>query len=144
MPTILIVGLGGAGKAAAEAARSLGCEIILMNRTQYSDEIRPLSEFKEAFKAADIIIYNLPVRIPELDSIGKDCFNEGKSKYIMEANYRTPAFDSEIIKRIHELDPTTEYTGGKTWLLLQAMTGYELFTGEKPDYDKMSDVIKSK
>ena len=53
MPTILIVGLGGAGKAAAEAARSLGCDVTLMNRTQYTDDIKPLSEFREAFKAAD-------------------------------------------------------------------------------------------
>ena len=142
--TILIVGLGGAGKAAAEAARSMGCEVILMNRTRHSEEIRPLNEFKEAFKIADIVIYNLPVRLPELDMLDKDYFIEGKSKHILEANYRTPAFDSEIIKRIHELSPDTEYTCGKTWLLLQAVTGYELFTGEKPEYDKMADVIKSK
>ena len=50
--TILIVGLGGAGKAAVEAARSMGCEVILMNRTRYSEEIRPLSEFKDAFRDA--------------------------------------------------------------------------------------------
>ena len=32
-------------------------------------------------------------------------------------------------------------TGGKTWLLYQAATGYELFTGEKPDLKKMTDVL---
>ena len=54
-PTVLIVGLGGAGKAAAEAARSLGCRTILMNRTQFSNEIKPLSEFVPWFEKADII-----------------------------------------------------------------------------------------
>ena len=142
--TILIVGLGGAGKAAAEAARSLGCEVILMNRTQYSDEIRPLSEFKEAFKVADIVIYNLPVRLPELNDIGKEFFIESKPKHILEANYRIPSFDKALIQKIQEIHPQMAYTGGETWLLLQALTGYELFTGIKPAYGKMEAVIKSK
>ena len=136
--TVLIVGMGGAGKAAAEAARSLGCEVILMNRTQYSDEIRPLGEFKEAFKVADIVIYNLPVRLPELDRIGKEDFIEGKPKNILEANYRNPSFDKDLIQKLEGMHPQIRYTGGETWLLLQALTGYEIFTGQKPDLEKMA------
>ena len=136
--TVLIVGMGGAGKAAAEAARSLGCKVILMNRTQYSDEIRPLGEFKEAFKVADIVIYNLPVRLPELDRIGKEDFIEGKPKNILEANYRNPSFDKDLIQKLEGMRPQIRYTGGETWLLLQALTGYEIFTGQKPDLEKMA------
>ena len=136
--TVLIVGMGGAGKAAAEAARSLGCEVILMNRTQYSDEIRPLGKFKEAFKVADIVIYNLPVRLPELDLIGKEDFIEGKPKNILEANYLNPSFDNDLIHKFEQMHPQIQYTGGKTWLLLQALTGYEIFTGQKPDLEKMA------
>ena len=136
--TVLIVGMGGAGKAAAEAARSLGCEVILMNRTQYSDEIRPLGEFKEAFKVADIVIYNLPVRLPELDTISKEDFIEGKPKNILEANYRNPSFDKDLIQKLEGMHPQIRYTGGETWLLLQALTGYEIFTGQKPDLEKMA------
>ena len=138
IPRVLIVGLGGAGKAAAQAAMSLGCEVILMNRTQYSEEIRPLSEFREAFKTTDILIYNLPVRLPELDLLGPDDFIEGQPKYILEANYRNPSFDKELIDRLQAIHPQTEYTRGETWLLLQALTGYEIFTGEKPDLEKMT------
>ena len=138
IPSILIVGLGGAGKAAAQAAMSLGCEVILMNRTQYSEEIRPLSEFREAFKTTDILIYNLPVRLPELDLLGPDDFIEGQPKHILEANYRNPSFDKELIDRLQAIHPQTEYTRGETWLLLQALTGYEIFTGEKPDLEKMT------
>ena len=138
MPTILIVGLGGAGKAAAEAARSLGCEIILMNRTQYSEDIRPLSEFRAAFKAADIVIYNLPVRLHELDLLCGEDFIEGRPKHILEANYRNPSFDKALIQKLKGLHPETEYTGGEIWLLLQALTSYEIFTGEKPDLEKMA------
>ena len=136
--TILIVGMGGAGKAAAEAARSLGCEVTLMNRTQYSNEIRPLSQFKEAFKVADIVIYNLPVRLPELDMICKEDFIEGKPKNILEANYLNPSFDNDLIHKFEQMHPQIQYTGGKTWLLLQALTGYEIFTGQKPDLEKMA------
>ena len=139
--TILVVGLGGAGKAAAEAARSLGCEVILINRTQYCEEIRPLSEFREAFKTADIIIYNLPVALPELEHLGHDDFIEGKRKYILEANYRNPSFDNNLIQKLKGIHPKFEYTGGQTWLLLQALTGYEIFTGEKPDLEKMAASI---
>ena len=136
--TILIVGMGGAGKAAAEAARSLGCEVTLMNRTQYSNEIRPLSQFKEAIMVADIVIYNLPVRLPELDMICKEDFIEGKPKNILEANYRNPSFDNDLIHKFEQMHPQIQYTGGKTWLLLQALTGYEIFTGQKPDLEKMA------
>ena len=138
MPTILIVGLGGAGKAAAEAARSLGSDVILMNRTQYSEDIRPLSEFRAAFKAADIVIYNLPVRLHELDLLCGEDFIEGRPKHILEANYRNPSFDKALIQKLKGLHPETEYTGGEIWLLLQALTGYEIFTGEKPDLEKMA------
>jgi shikimate 5-dehydrogenase len=137
-PKVLIVGTGGAGKAAAEAARSLGCDVILMNRTLHSKEIRPLSEFGEAFRIADIIIYNLPVRLPQLDHLGIEDFIEENPKHILEANYRNPSFDKELILKLKGLHSTFEYTAGETWLLLQALTGYEIFTGERPDLEKMT------
>ena len=134
----LVVGLGGAGKAAKAAAESLGMETVLMNRTRYSDDIKPLSQFKEEFRKADIIIYNLPIRIAELDSLTDEDLCPGKPKHILEANYRNPSFDKSLIQRMKELNPDVTYTEGRTWLLLQAQTGYEIFTGEKPDLAKMT------
>ena len=135
---VLVVGLGGAGKAATQAARSSGHQVILMNRTRYSEDIRPLSEFREAFREADIIIYNLPARLPELDLLGPEDFIECKKKHILEANYRNPSFNNEVIERLTDIHPLLEYTSGKTWLLMQALTGYEIFTGEKPDLERMA------
>ena len=137
-PKVLIVGTGGAGKAAGQAARSLGCEVVLMNRTQYSEDIRPLSEFREAFRDADVVIYNLPVRLAGLEQLSSEDFIEGKAKYILEANYRNPSFDKDLIQRLQAIHPQVEYTRGETWLLLQALTGYEIFTGQKPDLEKMT------
>ncbi|MBO5498514.1 MAG: hypothetical protein J5990_03870 [Bacteroidales bacterium] len=137
----LIVGLGGAGKAAAAAAESLGMEVIRMNRTVRDAETRPLSDFRECFREADIIIYNIPTTIPELYELSDEDFGDGKPKFILEANYRNPSFDKMILQKMKEANPLAEYTSGKTWLLYQAVTGYEIFTGEKPDLGRMSAVL---
>lgn len=144
MRHVLIVGIGGAGKAAAAAARSLGMEVTVLNRTIYSDEIKPLSCFLEEFRKADIVIYNLPVRIPELDTLTYEDFAAGRPKHILEANYRNPSFDNELIQKMLHANPDATYTEGQVWLLLQAVTGYEIFTGETPDESSMKEVIKSK
>lgn len=134
---ILIVGMGGAGKAASAAAESLGMEVIRMNRTVKDDHTRPLSEFRKYFREADIIIYNIPTAIPELKELADSDFNTDRLKYILEANYKDPSL-GKILKQFGR---KAIYTGGKTWLLYQAVTGYEILTGEKPDLAKMSDVL---
>ena len=137
----LIVGLGGAGKAAAAAAESLGMEVIRMNRTIKDERTRPLGDFRECFREADIIIYNIPTAIPELYELTDEDFGAGRPKYILEANYRKPSFDEVLLQKMRTANPMAEYTSGKIWLLYQAVTGYEIFTGEKPDLRKMSDVL---
>ncbi len=142
--TVLIVGAGGAGKAAKAAAEAMGYETTVINRTQYSPEIKPLSSFTEEFKKADIVIYNLPVRIPEVDMLTQEDLCPGKEKIVLEANYRNPSFDNGLIQRMIETNPHIRYIDGHEWLLQQAVTGYELFTGETPDCEAMKAVIKSK
>ena len=139
--SVLIVGLGGAGKAAAAAAESLGMEVIRMNRTIKDDTVRPLDDFTECFREADIIIYNIPTAISALNELTDSDFTPGKPKFIIEANYKNPSFDEGLIDRMKRANPLAEYTGGRTWLLYQAVTGYEIFTGEKPDLAMMSDVL---
>jgi shikimate dehydrogenase len=144
--TVLIAGLGGAGKAAAVAAWKAGLKVTLMNRDISKSEymadrlgtgvsVRPLTDFTECFNEADIIIYNLPVRLPEIDMLGTD--NKGSRKHLLEANYKNPSFDRQTLDRLGNI----EYHSGLTWLLLQALTGYELFTGEKPDLSQMTKQI---
>ena len=76
----LIVGLGGAGKAAAAAAESLGMEVIRMNRTVRDERTRPLSDFRDCFREADIVIYNIPAAIPELSELTDEDFGAGRPK----------------------------------------------------------------
>lgn len=162
--TVLICGCGGAGKAAAIAAASLGMNVILMNRDCSKAEavaasisqmaqagpvqVRPLEEFRKYFKESDILIYNIPTAIPALDQlteedfIGRD-FHSGKlqTKNILEANYKDPSFDKILTDRALKANPEIRFTKGNIWLLYQALTGYEIFTGEKPDLGQMSAVI---
>lgn len=142
--TVLIIGAGGAGKAAKAAAEALGFETTVINRTQYNPEIKPLSAFREEFSKADIVIYNLPVRIPEIDMLTEADLCPGKEKIVLEANYRNPSFDNGAIQRMVSMNPLIRYIDGREWLLQQAVTGYELFTGETPDYEAMKAAIKSK
>ena len=134
---ILIVGLGGAGKAAAAAAESLGMDVIRMNRTVRDSQTHPLDDFRKCFRKANIIIYNIPAAIPELKELTDSDFNEDKPKLILEANYKDPS----LRETMKSFGSKAVYTGGETWLLYQAMTGYEILTGEKPDLTKMSDVL---
>ena len=139
--SVLIVGLGGAGKAAAAAAESLGMKVVRMNRTVRDEKTRPLDDFKECFREADIIIYNIPTAIQALNELTDKDFTPGKPKFILEANYKDPSFGKEILAKMQTANPLARYTGGKPWLLYQAVTGYEIFTGEKPDLAGMYDVL---
>ncbi len=166
---ILIVGCGGAGKAAAAAAATLGCRTILMNRNiqkahdlaarlntaGYETDVKPIDEFCRSFKEADIIIYNIPKPIEQFNDFTIHEIVTDRQKFILEANYKDPSLELLIknaahVKNSDEKDSGTlqenilngvRYTSGKTWLLYQALTGYEIFTGEKPDLGRMTDVL---
>ena len=161
---VLIAGLGGAGKAAAIAAASLGMDMILMNRDMSKAEAvagiiatmpqapevetRPLDDFRECFRSCDIIIYNIPTAIPAITMLEDNDFRGTVSgdgmpwpKSVLEANYKNPSFDNLLIDRMIKSNPNASYTQGQTWLLYQALNGYEIFTGQKPDLQSMSAVL---
>ncbi len=116
--TVIVVGFGGAGKAAAAAARSLGCDVIVCNRSRHTPDIRPLEELPLLVPVADLLIYTLSIPIPQLADIPTG-IDSGPA--ILEANYRTPC-----------LADRPNYISGKLWLRAQAITGYPLMTGTPP------------
>ena len=122
----LVVGCGGAGRAAAVAALRLGCRVTLANRTPSraaalaedlccdwipADGLPSLSP--------DLVIYTVPGPM--------DGFPEFAEAIVLEANYRTPCLKG----------CGRTYISGLRWLLFQAVAGYEIFTGETPDADAM-------
>lgn len=157
-PRALVVGCGGAGKAAAVAAADMGMATTLMNRTVsraegiasalpgYRFTVRPTEDFTGTFLQSDIIIYTLPGRIDYLDDIlsirpADDASGKSAAKFILEANYKHPSFDSTAIQAVTAAFPGTQYISGLRWLLHQAAGGYEHFTGEKPDFQAMEKTI---
>ena len=138
-PQALVVGCGGAGKAAAVAAAEMGYAVALMNRTQeraqeiasalgeYSFIVDPVSDFPEAVKECDLVIYTLPVPIEGIAALDPSQWT-GR-KIILEANYKTPALAG--------IGGAAQYVSGRRWLLYQALAGYGIMTGNAPDAPAM-------
>ena len=122
----LVVGCGGAGRAAAVAAQRLGCRVTLANRTsaraaslasQLGCAWAPLPTLTSL--SPDLVIYTVPGPMEDLPD-----FPEA---VILEANYKIPCLEGH----------GRAYVSGLRWLLYQAVAGYEIFTGESPDADAM-------
>ena len=159
--SVLVVGCGGAGKAAAAAASGLCRKTIIVNRSREKAEhfaqkltdknitILGTEDFRDCFREADIVIHTLPAVPGILDCLAAEDFAAGKDrpygKIILEANYRNPQFPG-LLKRIAQeengLTCLSGYIPGTEWLLQQAIAGFEIFTGEHPDEDRMAEVAQ--
>ena len=146
-PKALIAGCGGAGRAAAAAAATLGCDTVLMNRTPEkalaiagdmpgaSFRIARSGDFPELFAECDLTIYTIPGKIEGLEQAAGHIL-PGSRKIVLEANYKDPSFSGKELG-----DRGAMYISGRRWLLYQALTGFRIFTGENPDFEGMCKVI---
>lgn len=160
----LIVGCGGAAKAAAYATwQCLGFETVIINRDvrKAQDFVKRLKQagnttpvkaagfedFRKHFRESDIIIYTLPIAVPALtelkrsDITGGALWEADQRKIILEANYKDPAFTPEIQANMCRRNHKLTFISGKEWLLHQAVGAYRIFTGEEPDTEAMKKVI---
>ncbi len=169
-PQALIVGCGGAGRAAAVAAAEMGFDVALMNRThetaqalakempEYNFIAVPMSDFKESFRECELVIYTVPQAVEGVGNLTIDDFAGDNhnlksaqkanpdsplgeltpSKVILEANYKTPAFSGDVLKKLEYAGAL--YIPGKAWLTNQAITGYSLMTGEQPDLKELANL----
>lgn len=153
-PQALVIGCGGAGKAAAVAAAEMGFATVLMNRTlskaqtitselpEYGFLADPISDFRAAFKECDLVIYTLPMALDEIKILGEsDLRGEGavRPKVVLEANYKTPSFTKGSIDLMKKSG--CKYISGRQWLIYQALTGYGLMTGEEPSLAAMEKAL---
>lgn len=125
----LVVGTGGAARAAARAAQLLGCQVTVTGRSLEKAAALgyPAVSFQEAAALRpDVVIYTLPSSAPVPAGLPL------KDAVVLEAEYKHPSLDRVQCRR---------YIGGKQWLLHQAIAGYKLFTGEAPSAEKMSAVL---
>ena len=136
----VVAGFGGAGRAAAAAVRALGMDVVVCNRTVAAPggglpgpvppaQIRPLAELPVLAGVADIVIYTLPVAVPEVEGLlavasAGPSTGSGTVPVVLEANYVSPCLENY----------GGRYISGRRWLLEQARAGYEIMTGEKCIY----------
>ena len=159
----LIVGCGGAAKAAAYAMwKELGHETFIINRNvekarQFVSRLKAaggngqrieaagLERFGELFRKADVIIYTLPLALSSIRELSRTDIRGGifryRKKVILEANYKDPAFTPEIKTRLQKANHDLVFIPGQEWLLHQAIGAYSLFVTDKPDIEAMRPVI---
>ena len=128
----LVVGTGGAARAAIVAAQKLGCQVAVAGRSANKVEAlaqafgcRGMLLSEAASYRPDLILYTLPGTAPA-PALGY------ADAVVLEAEYKHPALS---------VIPCRAYIGGKRWLLHQAAAGYALFTGEVPSFEKMSAAL---
>ena len=160
-PTALIVGCGGAAKAAAYATCCTGYHTIILNRDlekaiKFAEKLQTnpmfdvvvgsLDSFGECFKMAGLIVYTLPVAIPDLHQLSRQQIRGGslwtrQNKILVEANYKDPAFTKELLERLQGANPKLKYVSGREWLLHQAVGAYRTFTLEESNIENMRKVL---
>ena len=136
----LVVGNGGAARAAVYAARALGCTVTVCGRSvEKAAALRcPAVSFEEASRLhPDLIIYTLPGRAPVPQGL------PFAGAVVLEAEYRIPQLSARDCRlyvsgrRWMLGQAVAGYRLGRRWMLGQAVAGYRLFTGEEPDVQEM-------
>ena len=129
----MVIGCGGAGKAATAAALEAGMKVYLCNRTvnraqEFADYLRRYDPhkcgtppaLKIAIYEADTIIYTLPGPSDNLRRFLSDDPGLLAGKTVIEANYKSPVLS---------FTPCRHYISGLTWLRLQALATYRIAIG---------------
>jgi shikimate dehydrogenase len=135
----LLLGIGGAGKAAAYAVNQLGGQLTIVNRTvqkaedfakQLNCNAAPVNDLENLLKTAEVIINTL---YSGIDIVEKNWLNP--EQIILDASY----IGSPLLNKAKELNCLT--IDGRYWVYHQAVYCFFKFTGLKPDTEAMRNVI---
>lgn len=139
--TAFVVGAGGAGIAAAYGLSLAGFNVTVFNRTVSKAAEKTgwikncsaalLGDINKFIGSADIIVNALPV-----NDIFFDISKIKKEAVIFDANYK----NSVLIKSASERGLQT--ISGVKWLVNQAVSSFEIFTGIKPDDEHIDFLAK--
>ena len=131
----LVIGAGGAGKAAALAVKNMGMEVWFANRSSHAAkpfaekigaEYVSLEKIPLLLEQTDLIVYNLSMLIPQLEGTSLD------GKTVFEANYAHPNLANK---------GAGNYIDGRYWLYNQAIPAFRLFTSQEPCTSAMKEVM---
>ena len=126
--TALVVGTGGAARAAIAGAAKLGFRVSVVGRSP--EKVAALEErfsLVPAPEYPDVVIYTLPGSAPVPTDVNMS------RAVVLEANYRDP--------QLRDV-PCMLYIPGVKWLFGQAIAGFKLFTGEEPSLSAMEAALE--
>ncbi|PKO98805.1 MAG: hypothetical protein CVU13_08790 [Bacteroidetes bacterium HGW-Bacteroidetes-8] len=130
----LVVGAGGAAKAAIIALQEMKIDVTLINRTDskardlakaFRTEWLPVEKIERATEEIKLIVYTIDAPIAGLERVSL------MQHTVLEANYKTPLFSDKMCNI---------YISGKEWLISQAIPSFKLFTEMEPDRKAMYEV----
>lgn len=130
----LVVGAGGAAKAAIIALKEMKIDVTIINRTDtkarelaiaLQTEWLPLERFEKATEELKLLVYTIDAPIAGLERVNL------MQHTVLEANYKTPLFSD---------NKCNIYISGKEWLISQAIPSFKLFTEMEPDRKAMYEV----
>lgn len=133
----VVVGAGGAAKAAVLALKDSGMNVTVVNRTsskaselaqRFGVNSALMEDLAEAIKVSNLLVYTIDVPIDKIFEVNL------KNITVLEANYKTPVFSNIDIAR---------YICGREWLVAQAIPSFKLFTGLEPDIQAMKMVAEN-
>jgi len=127
--TCLVVGAGGAGRAAVYALVQKKAKVILLNRDiskarqvarTLACETAGLEDFRSLVPVAEVIVLAVPSEAVPLEGVP---FRPGQT--ILDADYRGGRGKRGV------KDEGIRYIGGQEWLIFQAVPSLALFIGKK-------------
>ena len=127
----VVLGAGGAARAAAYGIMQAGGAVTVVNRTfdkgrqlaeLFCCQARPLEKLPELLADADILVAAIPDPTAVLT---RNHLHSGLT--VLDADYKGTA-----LMRLCE-KAGARYIAGTEWLFHQAIPSYELFTGREPD-----------
>jgi shikimate dehydrogenase len=135
----LLLGIGGAGRAAAYAVHKAGGALTIVNRTVQKAEdfakklncnVAPITDFQNLLKTTEVIINTLYSGIDVVDK-NRLC----PDQIILDASYiGSPLLDNAKAINCLTID-------GRYWVYHQAVYCFSKFTGIEPDTKAMRMVI---
>ena len=137
----LVLGAGGAGRAAAYSLRGLGADVVLCSRVDGKAAAAaaklgvapgPWAARSSLLAGCDLLVSCLP---PDADAVPPDWLRPGL--VVLEAAYPDPPLSRAARARGCAVIP------GEDWLLGQAIPAFRLFTGLPPDEAAMAAALRS-
>ncbi len=139
----LVIGAGGAARAAVVALQELGADVTLLNRThekalRVSESLGckclPVDSLEDALEGTNVIVSAVSTSEEVIPGVLLK-----KDMTVLDANY---SLESALVRDAKAAGCRVVH--GKEWLIHQGVRAFEIFTGKKVDADIMRSAISKK